>query len=376
MVIGDSILATLNWLHLGKVATDFPFIEVTLEIFIVLALAVLASLAFSKIINNFHKRSNQNNNQAVRIIAEAIDDPLHFLVWIYAIYNVICAVPYQFSKNLIAQLNGANALLIYCFIGWFLLRIIDGCQEYIKDHQLTKSKKIDKTLIGTISKILKLIVFITIAIMVLDNLGVKVTGLITFAGIGTAAIGFASKDLFANYLGTLVIFFDKPFIVGDEIDLPEKNIIGIIEEINWRVTKLKTYEHGIIYVPNSYFYNSHIKNNSKINNGRINFKVYIDPKSIEKLEILVSEIKESILKHEFIDAECEHTVVCLNDISVYAPSIMINCSAISNEYNFVLSLKEELMIKVLKILKENKVLPAFDHSRLKDSAMLKDSPIS
>jgi MscS family membrane protein len=285
------------------------------------------------------------------------------LIWIYTAYKSIAAIPYEFSKNLMSQLDNASSLLIYCFIGWFLLRTIDGFHEYIKDHQLTKSKKIDKTLMSTISKVLKLIVFITIAIMVLDSLGVRVTGLITFAGIGTAAIGFASKDLFANYLCTLVIFFDKPFVVGDEIDLPEKNIIGVVEEINWRVTKLKTDDHVIVYVPNSYFYNSHIKNNSKINNGRIRFVVRIDPKAVGKLEMLTTEIRGAVFSHEFIDEECEHTSVCIDDISGFAPSILVNCSAKSNDYNFVLALKEELMIKVLKILRENKVLPAFDYTK-------------
>jgi MscS family membrane protein len=362
MFLIDLIKSIFDFFHFEKIGIDLEYLEVALSILLIIFAAILASYLFSKLTNKLNKIFSHKNKNVLQIVVSAVDDPIHFLIWIYAIYNAISEFPFAFSKSIVTQLGSNHTLLIECFIGWSSFRIIDGLHDYVKEHELTKSKKIDKTLIGTVSKVLKLIVFISISIMVLDSLGVRVTGLITFAGIGTAAIGFASKDLFANYLGTLVIFFDKPFAIGDEIDLPEKSIEGIVEEINWRITKIRTHEHGIIFVPNSYFYNSHIRNNSKINSSRIFFSVHIDPHSLNKIESLVSEIRDKIFMHPSIDSECEHSAICLDSLSSYGPSLLIDCSARLNDYKGSKLLQQELMLQVLQILSDNKINPIFSKS--------------
>lgn len=358
----ELVKSIFDFFNVEKIGIDLKYVEIAVGILLILVAATLASYFFTKVVEHFNNIFLNKNKNILQIVVCAVEYPIHFLIWVYAVYSSVSTIPLVFSKTIINQLDGNHALLIECIIGWSSFRIIDGLHDYVKGHELTRSKKIDKTLIGTISKILKLIVFITISIMVLDSLGVKVTGLITFAGIGTAAIGFASKDLFANYLGTLVIFFDKPFTVGDEIDLPEKSIEGIVEEINWRITKIRTHEHGIIFVPNNYFYNSHIRNNSKINHCRILFQVYIEPPSLTKIEKLVKTIKDKIFMHPSIDPECEHSVICLNSLSGYAPSVLIDCSAHLNDYRSSKLLQQELMLQVLQILQDNKINPTFSKS--------------
>ena len=67
------------------------------------------------------------------------------------------------------------------------------------------------------------------------------------------AIGFAAKDLLSNFFGGLFIYLDRPFAVGDWIRSPDREIEGTVEQIGWRVTRIRTFDKRPLYIPNSVF---------------------------------------------------------------------------------------------------------------------------
>ena len=105
--------------------------------------------------------------------------------------------------------------------------------------------------------------------MILQSLGVSVSGLLAFGGIGGIAVGFAARDLLANFLGGLSIYLDRPFTVGDWIRSPDREIEGTVEEIGWRMTRIRTFDQRPLYVPNSIFASVALENPSRMNNRRI-----------------------------------------------------------------------------------------------------------
>ena len=107
------------------------------------------------------------------------------------------------------------------------------------------------------------------ALMVLQSLGVSVSGLLAFGGIGGIAVGFAAKDMLANFLGGLSIYLDRPFAVGDWIRSPDRSIEGTVEDIGLRVTRIRTFDQRPLYVPNSTFSSVSLENPSRMTNRRI-----------------------------------------------------------------------------------------------------------
>ena len=87
----------------------------------------------------------------------------------------------------------------------------------------------------------------------MQTLGFSVSGVMAFGGIGGIAIGFAAKDLLANFFGALTIYLDRPFSEGDWIRSPDREIEGIVENIGWRLTVIRSFDKRPIYVPNSVF---------------------------------------------------------------------------------------------------------------------------
>ena len=85
-----------------------------------------------------------------------------------------------------------------------------------------------------------------------------------FGGIGGIAIGFAAKDLLANFFGALMIFLDRPFSIGDWIRSPDREIEGVVEDIGWRSTKIRTFDKRPLFIPNSAFASLTVENASKM----------------------------------------------------------------------------------------------------------------
>ena len=93
-----------------------------------------------------------------------------------------------------------------------------------------------------ITKLLQMFVIITATLVVLQTLGVSVSGVLALGGIGGLAIGFAAKDLLANFFGGLMLYLDRPFAVGDWIRSPDREIEGDVEQIGWRLTRIRTFD--------------------------------------------------------------------------------------------------------------------------------------
>src|SRR5690606_30903944 len=106
-----------------------------------------------------------------------------------------------------------------------------------------------------ISKLLKAAAIITAMLVLLQSLGFSVSGVLAFGGIGGIAIGFAARDLLANFFGALMLYFDRPFAVGDWVRSPDREIEGTVEDIGWRLTRIRTFDQRPLYVPNSIFAN-------------------------------------------------------------------------------------------------------------------------
>ena len=93
-----------------------------------------------------------------------------------------------------------------------------------------------------------------------EHFGMSLSGLLTFGGIGGLAVGMAGKDILSNFFSGIMLYFDRPFSIGDWIRSPDRNIEGTVAEIGWRITKITTFDNRPLYVPNSLFSSISVEN--------------------------------------------------------------------------------------------------------------------
>ena len=235
------------------------------EIIIVLIVALALNCTIKRYLKNLEKEAIQENNKWHKVIIKSIITPVQLFI-----ATQIC---YIITKSIVTEyinvINTFRTVLIIICIALFTFKIINEIEKYVKESIAENKNYNEITTVKGLIKLSKIIVIVTISIIILDNIGIKTKGLVIVASISSAAIGFASKNIVANFFGTIMIYLDKPFVENDWISSPDKNIEGIVEEIGWRVTRVRTLDRKPLYIPNDTFSNICIQNNSRMNNRRI-----------------------------------------------------------------------------------------------------------
>ncbi|HMV41454.1 MAG TPA: mechanosensitive ion channel family protein [Leptospiraceae bacterium] len=223
------------------------------------------------------------------------------------------SIAYWFSFLYLSGIEGKifttfNFILKVClglnFI-YFLYKLSDLAVDLLKDNSVRTKNPIDDKLIPLMSKTLR-ILFVTVGFLIaLQNIGVNVVGLIAGLGIGGLALALAAKDTAANLFGSVMIFMDKPFKIDDHIIINGKE--GIVEDIGFRSTLIRTWEDSLVTIPNSVVANADIENMGvrRWRRNVINIDVTYDTNP-EKMEAFLEGIKEIIMKNPLIVADTVH----------------------------------------------------------------------
>lgn len=194
--------------------------------------------------------------------------------------------------------------------------------------------------------------------------GLSLSGLLTFGGVGGLIVGLAAKDLLSNFFGGLMIYFDRPFKVGDWIRSPDRQIEGTVERIGWRMTSIRTFEKRPLYVPNSVFSNIVVENPSRMLNRRINETIGVRYDDNQKLPIIIEQVRKMLEQHPDIDV----TQTLIVNFNTFGPSSLnFFIYTFTKTVNWVEyhSVKQDVLLKVMEIIQQNGADIAFPTQTIK-----------
>jgi len=149
-------------------------------------------------------------------------------------------------------------VLITISIVWASYRSVDLLAAKLADRAEKTESKLDDQLVPLLRKTLKVVVCVIGTILVLQNLRFDVTTLFASVSIGGLALGLAAKDTLANLFGSIMLFVDSPFQIGDWINF--KGVDGTVEEVGFRSTRIRTFYNSVVVVPNAQLANELIDN--------------------------------------------------------------------------------------------------------------------
>ncbi len=198
----------------------------------------------------------------------------------------------------------------------------------------------------------------------MQSFGLSLSGLLTFGGVGGLIVGLAAKDLLANFFGGLMIYFDRPFKVGDWIRSPDRQIEGTVERIGWRMTIVRTFDKRPLYVPNSVFSSIVVENPSRMLNRRIYENIGIRYEDSAHVANVVSGIKSMLEKHPDIDTN-QTLIVNFNQFGPSTLDIMIYTFTKTVNWIRFHEVKQDVMLKVLDVVHENGADIAFPTQTIK-----------
>ena len=333
----------------------FDNLPTLLKIFIQIIYIFLLTFLISNLIKyalfyafKYFLKSRDVDNKIITMIKK----DLMFVISLACFVEITDVLTIKLDENLIIEFNRYRFFVIYILILTFLLKLINQAKQY---YILKKEKYnyiVDYSDVDALEKLSKIIIIVLWAIIALGKLGINLNALLAFGGAGGIMLGFASRDLFANIFGGLMIYLDKPFAVGDWIASPDRNIEGDVEFIGWRQTRILTFDKYPIYIPNSIFSSIIIQNIGRIRSRRIVENIYVRYVDTPKMDKITKEVKEMLQKSNNINKSYT-LLVSFSNFSNGMATLYIYTYTNTTEFVRFYEIKQDVLLKIYSIIKEN-----------------------
>ena len=323
---------------------------ITLELASVLLLLVAGAVghfALGALVNHLHRIANASEQNWDDVFVTALETPLRIVIWVVVVYFVLRVYPA--TDGLREYLFQAYDTAIVLVLAWFLHRLIAGSEEELLRADRGRTQSTDKATVRATAKLGRIALWILTGLMILQSLDVSISGLLAFGGIGGIAVGFAAKDLLANFFGGLSIYLDRPFTIGDWIRSPDQEIEGTVEDIGWRMTRIRTFDQRPLYVPNAIFSQISIQNPSRMLNRRIYETIGIRYDDAAQLPQIVADVRAMLEQHEEIDLS---RTLIVNFVSFGPSSLDFFVYTFTKTVNWVEyhEIKQDVLLKILDII--------------------------
>ncbi len=299
--------------------------------------------------------------------------PILVALWVIGAGYMARVVQRQVNEPFMDELLPLrNVSLIVCVV-WFLLRFIGELSREVVISRNSRGEYVDPTTVDALGKVARLIAVIVGVLVAVQTLGFQVTGLLALGGVGGIAVGFAAKDLLANFFGGLTIYMDRPFGVGDWIRSPDKSIEGTVEHISWRHTRIRAFNKNPLYVPNAVFTSIVVENPSRMTHRRIREVIGLRYDDFDQVATIVTDIKHMLQSHAHIDA----TQTLIVNFNAFGPSSLdllvyaFTRTVVWVEYHAV---KQDILLQIGAIIARHGAEIAFPTQTLHVQNPLQEMP--
>lgn len=252
-------------------------LEYCISLGIILGAIIAAKLLYWLSKNVIKKMTARTKTNLDDIIVDKVEEPVVFGLVLWASWYGLSLLNYPVSELSTEDLqNGIEIpyshtrqfvnhlfnFLLVINLTWLVARLVDALiEEYIVPLTEKTESDLDDQLLPIFRKGLKIIVWVMGIVVGLNNAGYDVGAVIAGLGIGGLAFALAAQDTVKNFFGGIMIFADKPFKLGERIQIGD--IDGFVEEIGIRSTRIKTLAGRIVTIPNSMFSGDAIENVDK-----------------------------------------------------------------------------------------------------------------
>jgi len=329
-----------------------PLANLLLAITVFLFILLLRKI-FTKIIIVFIQRLTKNTNTFYddKIIS-SIKEPLRFAFIILALHLFFLLIFKEtpFIKNIL------NSLVIFDLF-WIILSIVEALRGIVYEVMGRFNTHLSKEIGHFMLRIIKVLIAGVGLGAILQVWGINVTALIASLGLGGLAFALAAKDTASNLFGSFAILADKSIRIGEWIRV--NGVEGTVEDIGMRTTKIRSFQKSLITVPNQIIANHPIENFSRRGIRRIKMRIGLTYGTKEaQINNIVQEIKTMLHHHEGISQK-DTLLVNFESFGDSSLNLFIYTFAATANWEKYLNIREDVHLKIMKIVEENNATFAF-----------------
>lgn len=322
--------------------------------FTVLMVIIIKKISFWILQALQEKITHKDSNSEAKLILKKLAHPISLVVGIKIIDAIFPSLQFSLDVNawVFMTLNIAETIFwIYVF-----LKLVKVVMKLYEDFTSKTESKLDDQLVPILRNFLTVVVVVIGSFRMLHILGVDTTTLLAGATIGGLAFALASQDTVKNLIGTIMIFIDKPFHIGDWIVTSE--LEGTVEQVGFRSTRVRAADTSIFQIPNSKLSEIVINNRGMLlfRRHRTELGLRYDTPP-ELIDAFVKGVRELIMVHP--DSRKDAFNAEFIGFGDSALLILVNVYFRSLDWNLEQSSKHKLHIAIVKLAKELGVEFAF-----------------
>lgn len=276
-----------------------------------------------------------------------------------------------FSDRVDAVISLAVRLLAVSSAVWLFYRQIDVVSRLMAEKAEQTETRLDDQLVPLVRRTLKVFAVVIGGIFILQNLSVDVASLVAGLGLGGLAFALAAKDTLANVFGSLVIFVDRPFQIGDWVCIEKQH--GTVEDVGFRTTKIRTFYNSLMTVPNSKLTATMIDNYGMRQYRRINVKLQLTYSTTpEQMQAFVEACRAIVAAHPH--TRKDYYEIHFNDFGAYSLDVLFYVFVKVPSWSDELKARHELFLSVMRAAKQLGVEFAFPTRTLHVDSHYADEP--
>jgi MscS family membrane protein len=246
-------------------------------------------------------------------------------------------------------------LLLTIGVVWTLLRwrseLKQRAEHYAAQLLPHLAAKDQLFLFDVLDKLLSSAALLLVLFKALELLGVSAGVLITAGGFGAAALGFGARTIVENGLSGLSLYINRPFTLGDTINLPGLNLQGTVEQVGWFYTELRDPDRQRIYIPNGVFTSQAVQNLAQIDNRRIWIEFglrYADRGRIESITHTLRERLETLAGVDLAKDRVVHFV----DYGDSGLRLRLLCFTPSGDIHAAWALRQQVLLLIGEVVEQ------------------------
>tara|TARA_Y100000768_G_C23988879_1_gene690749 strand:+ start:2326 stop:4005 length:1680 start_codon:yes stop_codon:yes gene_type:complete len=281
-------------------------------------------------------------------------DPLTNIFFVYFCMKMIFYL--NFTPKMMITIERVLLIAMSFMAVWFGHRVVELLSFYASQKAEATDSRFDDIIVPLLTKTSFVIVYMVGAIIVASAFTIDVTGLIAGLGIGGLAFAFAAKDTLANFFGSIMLVLDRPFDIGDVIDAD--GIVGIVEEVGFRSTRIRTFNDSLITISNGNLMNRSIDNMGKRRFRRLNTTLGVEYGTpAAKIEAFCEGIRQLILSHKWTRKDSFH--VYFDGFGASSLDIKLMVYWETDDYARELAERHRLNVDIMRLAKEMGINFAF-----------------
>lgn len=341
-----------------------------LGVFLWLFIGFILRKIFEFILDNYiHRLTKRTSFTWDDDLLEGIRRPIGFIFLMG--YFLLTYPNLQFSITINLYLSTLLDIAISAGVVWVFYNLADVLSKYLTVITAKTENKLDDQLVPLIRKTLRFFVVVMGVILILQNNGYNVASLIAGLGIGGLAVALAARDTLANFFGSVTIFLDRPFRIGDWIKIG--SVEGTVEEVGFRSTRIRTFYNSLVSVPNSSLANTDIDNLGMRKYRRLKTILNLTYSTTpEQMEAFVEGIKAIVKANKHFRQDFYE--VHFNSFGPHSLDVLVYVFFEVPDWSTELQQRHNFLLEVLRLAKELGVEFAFPTQTIHVDSFYQNEP--